>query len=295
VASGEYGSRHAPLLLLGLLLIPFSAARAGTVRGTVKNGTTGQIAAGVELTLVQPMGGMLELAHSKSGPQGEFSFDNPNVGGQPLLVQANYHGVRFNAAVPPGNSSATVQLDIYEPSKDPKTIDVPSHFLIFKPEGTTLKVAEEYQVENKSQPPHAYFRTDGSFDFALPEKGELQDVAASGPAGMPVRQLPIDKKNNRYSIAFAFRPGDNSVRYSYDMPYPDNAATLKIPAVYAGRLVLVTPPGVQVSGDGFAAAGQEQGMNLYLRQDVPAGTLVAVNVSGTASANASGGADGAPQ
>src|SRR5439155_12548252 len=34
----------------------------------------------------------------------------------------------------------------------------------------------------------------------------------------------------------------------------------------------------------FSAQGQEQGMNLYLRQDVPAGTLVAVNVSGTAPA-----------
>src|SRR5205814_8271024 len=56
----------------------------------------------------------------------------------------------------------------------------------------------------------AYFRTDGTFDFALPEKGELQGVQAAGPAGMPLTQIPIDKKNNRYSIAFAFRPGDNS-------------------------------------------------------------------------------------
>ncbi len=260
-------------------------AQAGTVRGTVRNGTTGQLAAGVELTLVQPMGGMQEIAHSKSGPQGEFSFDSPNVGTQPLLVQAMYRGVRFNAAVPPGNSNATVQLDIYEPSKDPKTIDVPSHFVIFQPNGATLKVAEEYQVENKSQPPQAYFRTDGTFDFALPEQGELDRVDAAGPAGMPVQQLPIDKKKNRYSIAFAFRPGDNSVRYSYDVPYPGNTAALKIPTVYpGGRLLLVAPPSMQVSGDGFSAAGQEQGMNLYLRQDVPAGTLVAVNVSGTAPA-----------
>ena len=36
-------------------------------------------------------------------------------------------------------------------------------------------------------------------------------------------------------------------------------------------------------------------MNLFLRQDVPAGTLLAVSISGTASANASTGADGAPQ
>src|SRR5205814_3528202 len=142
----------------------------------------------------------------------------------------------------------------------------------------------------------AYFRTDGTFDFALPEKGELQGVQAAGPAGMPLTQIPIDRKNNRYSIAFAFRPGDNSVRYSYELPYLDNAATLKLPTVYpGGRVLFVVPPGLQVSGDGLAAAGQEQGMNLYLRQDVPAGAVVTVNVSGTASANASAGAESGPQ
>jgi len=282
-------------ILFAMPFLSLGVAQAGTVRGTVKNGTTGQAAAGVELTLVQPMGGMQELAHIKSGAQGEFSFDNPNVGAQPLLVQVNYRGVRFNAPVPPGNSSATVQLDIYEPSKDPKTIEVPTHFVVFQPSGDTLKIAEEYQVENKSQPPQAYFRTEGTFDFALPEKGELQGVQAAGPAGMPLTQLPIDKKNNRYSIAFAFRPGDNSVRYSYDLPYPNNAAALKVPTVYPGRVVFVVPPGLQVTGDGLTAAGQEQGMNLFLRQEVPVGTLVAVNVSGTPSAGAGAGADGAPQ
>jgi len=266
-------------------LASVGTAQAGTVRGAVRNGTTGQLAAGVELTLVQPMGGMKELAHAKSGPQGEFSFDSPNVGTQPLLIQAMYRGIRFNAAIPPGNSNATVQLDIYEPSKDPKTIDVTSHFVIFQSNGATLKVAEEYQVENKSQPPQAYFRADGTFDFALPEQGELERVDAAGPAGMSVQQLPIDKKKNRYSIAFAFRPGDNSVRYSYDVAYPGNTAALKIPTVYpGGRLLLVAPPTMQITGEGFSGAGQEQGMNLYLRQDVPAGTLVAVNISGTAPA-----------
>jgi hypothetical protein len=279
--------RVAAALVFAWGLASLGTAQAGTVRGTVRNGTSGQLAPGVDLTLVQPMGGMQELAHIKSGPQGEFSFDSPNVGTQPLLVQAMYRGVRFNAAVPPGNSNATVQLDIYEPSKDPKTVDVSSHFVIFQPSGATLKVAEEYQVENKSQPPQAYFRADGTFDFALPEQGELERVDAAGPAGMPVQQLPIDKKKNHYSIAFAFRPGGNSVRYSYDVPYPGNTAALKIPTVYpGGRLLLVAPPSVQVSGDGFSAAGQEQGMNLYVRQDVPAGTLVAVNVSGAAPSGA---------
>src|SRR5229473_1336442 len=272
----------ARLALLGaLILAPLVMAEAGTVHGTVMNGTTGKPAAGIDLALIQLQGGMQEVAHSKSGAQGEFTFDHPGLGAQPMLVRAVYHGINFNHAVPPGTSTA--QVDIYEPSKDAKTINVPSHVVIFQPNGANLIVGEEYQIENKSQPPLAYFRSEGSFDFALPEGGQLQQVAAAGPAGMPVVQLPIDKKNNRYSIAFAFRPGGNSVRYSYELPYPGNAATVKIPTIYpGGRLLVVAPPSVQISGEGLVPGGQEQGMNLYGRQDVPAGTLVAVSVSGTA-------------
>src|SRR6266481_3414462 len=269
------------LALLGaILLAPLVIAEAGTVRGTVKNGTTGKAAAGIELTLIQLQGGMQEVAHTKSDAQGEFTFDHPGLGAQPMLVRAVYRGINFNHAVPPGSSS--VQVDIYEPSKDPKTINVPSHVVIFQPNGATLIVGEEYQIENKSQPPVAYFRSEGSFDFALPEKGRLQKVSAVGPAGMPVVQVPINKRNNHYSIAFAFRPGDNSVRYSYELPYPGNSATVKISTVYpGGRLLVAAPPSVQVGGDGLALGGQEQGMNIYGRDDVPAGTLVAVSVSGT--------------
>ncbi len=283
--------------LASLIFFTLAVAQAGTVHGTVKNGTTGQPTAGVELTLVQPMGGMQELAHAKSGPQGEFTFDHPNLGAQPMLVRASYHGIKFNSAVPPGSS--TVQVDIFEPSNDPKTINVPSHVVIFQPHESMLIVGEEYQIENKSQPPRAYYRTEGSFDFALPQKGQLQQVAASGPAGMPVVQLPIDKKNNRYSIAYAFRPGESSVRYSYELPYAGNTASVRIPSIYpGGRLLIVAPPSVQISGDGLAAGGQEAGMNLYVREYVPAGGLVAVNVSGTVplpSANANGRTDQDPQ
>jgi hypothetical protein len=272
----------ARLALFGALVFALlPTARGGTVHGTVMNGTTGKAAAGIELVLIQLQGGMQEVAHSKSGASGEFTFDHPGLGAQPMLVRAVYHGINFNHAVPPGSSTA--QVDIYEASKDAKTINVPSHVVIFQPNGRTMIVGEEYQIENKSQPPMAFYRAEGSFDFAVPQKGQLQQVAAAGPAGMPVVQLPIDKKNNRYSIAFAFRPGESSVRFSYELPYPGNAATVKIPTIYpGGRLLVAAPPSVQVSGDDLAPGGQEQGMNLYERQDVPAGAVVAVNVSGTA-------------
>src|SRR5207302_3544920 len=167
----------ARLFLLGaLVLAPLAIAEAGTVRGTVMNGTTGKAAAGIDLILIQLQGGMQEVAHSKSGAQGEFAFEHPGLGAQPMLVRAVYHGINFNHAVPPG--TATAQVDIYEPSKDAKPINVPSHVVILQPNGATLNVGEEYQIENKSQPPVAYFRSDGSFEFALPEKSQLKTAVA---------------------------------------------------------------------------------------------------------------------
>jgi len=279
--------------LAGMLLAPFWILQAGTVHGTVTNGTTGKPAAGVEVILIQLQGSMQPVANSKSGANGEFTFDNPGLGAQPMLVRAVYRGVNFHQPVPPGSSN--VQVNIFESSTDAKIINVSSHVVVFQPNGATLIVGEEYEIENKSQPPQAYFRADGNFDFSLPEKGQLQQVAASGPTGMPVVQAPLDKKNNHYSIAYAFRPGESRVRYSYEMPYPGNAATVKISTIYpGGRLIVVAPPTVQVSGQGLSAGGQEQGMNLYGRDDVPAGTIVAVNLSGTAPPPDAG-ADQGPQ
>ena len=273
------------------VLAPLWVAEAGTVHGTVTNGTTGKPAGGVEVILIQLQGGMQPVANTKSDAKGEFTFDNPGLGAQPMLVRAVYRGVNFHQPVPPGSSN--VQVNIFESSTDAKTINVPSHVVVFQPNGATLIVGEEYEIENKSQPPQAYFRTDGNFDFSLPEKAKLQQVAASGPTGMPVVQAPIDKKNNHYSIAYAFRPGGSRVRYSYEIPYAENAATVKISTIYpGGRLIVVAPPTVQVSGQGLAAGGQEQGMSLYGRDDVPAGTIVAVNLSGTAPPpDAGGGTD----
>src|SRR5438552_2885095 len=115
---------------------------------------------------------------------------------------------------------------------------------------------------------------------------------------MPVEQAPIDRGKNKYAIAYAFRPGESEVRLSYEVPYPNNTATVKLPTAYGGgRLLVVAPPSVQLTGDGLQMAGQEQGMNIYERAGVVAGTMVSVTLSGTApppSAANSGDAGGAP-
>ncbi|HEU0368326.1 MAG TPA: carboxypeptidase-like regulatory domain-containing protein, partial [Candidatus Acidoferrum sp.] len=218
-------------LLLALAAIA-PGVRAGTVRGTVNNGTTGKPGAGVEVVLIQLQGGMTPVAKTKSDAGGQFTFDNPGIGAQPMLVRAIYKGVNFHQPLPPGKDS--VSVDVFEPTSDTKSISVPSRVVIFQPNGSSLIVGEEYGVKNDSTPPQAYFRTDGNFELLLPEMAELKQIAASGPSGMPVVQAPIDKGKNRYAIAFAFRPGESDVRLSYELPYPGNAATVKIPTVYGG-------------------------------------------------------------
>jgi hypothetical protein len=288
----------APRLALGVcLLTPFSFAYGATVHGTVKNGTTGKPAADVDVILIQLQGGMQPVLNSKSDAQGQFAFDYPSIGTQPMLVRAVYRGINFHQPLPPGQSQ--VQVEVFEPSKDPKTISVGTHFVIFQPNGATLEVGEEYAIKNDSQPAEAYFRADGNFEFASPEGASLKQVAAQGPSGMPVVQAPIDRGKNKFSVAYAFRPGENGVRFSYELPYTGNAATVKLPTVYpAARLVLVAPPTVQVTGDGLQSNGQEQGMNLYSRDGLAANSTLTVGVSGTApppSSNESADADAGPQ
>jgi len=267
--------------LTALSLVPLLTAQAGTVHGVVKNGTNGQVASGIDVILIQLQGGMQPVANVKTDSQGKFSFENPSLGAQPMLVRAVFHGVNFHQPVPPGKSD--IEVEVFEPTQDAKTIAVPSHIVIVQPNGTNLVVGEEYSVQNNSKPPRAYFRADGNFEFALPEQAKIQQAAAWGPSGMPVVQATIDKSKNRYAIAFAFRPGESGMRYSYELPYAGNAATLKLPTIYPGaRLLVLAPPTMQVSGDELQAGGQEQGMNVYGRDGVPANSVFALNISGTA-------------
>ena len=71
----------------------------------------------------------------------------------------------------------------------------------------------------------------------------------------------------------AFRPGETNIRLSYELAYPGNAATVKLPAAYGGlKMLVVAPPGVSVSGDGLKPAGQEQGMMVYTHDPLTAKT-----------------------
>jgi hypothetical protein len=188
-------------------------------------------------------------------------------------------------------------VEVFEPTDKPDAFSVSNHAIILQPNGSDLMVGEEYMIANKTQPPVAFYRADGSFNFTVPDGADFNQAAAWGTSGMPVVQGTIDKGKNKMAIAFPFRPGESGVRLSYKMPYSGNHLMLRNVSPYATeRLIIAAPPTVQISGSGISPAGQDQGFNVYMRDNVAANSPIDVSVSGTAPLPASsqgGGAAGA--
>lgn len=270
------------LLPAAMVFVLAASAAAGTVTGVIRNGTDGnKPAAGVEVILIQLQGGMQPVANTKTDASGNYKLDNPAIGQGPMLIRAVYRGVMFHQPLTPGHD--TVDVTVYEPTSDAKTVQVGSRLIVLQPNGANLLVGEEYALQNNSKPPVAYFNEKGDFNFEVPEGADLSNVSSWGPSGMPVVQGTINRGKEKYAIAYAFQPGDNGVRLSYQVPYPSNQTKLRFSADYAiDRVMLVAPPTVQVASEGFSPAGTEQGFNLYTRDMVAAGLPFDVSVSGTA-------------
>ena len=268
------------LLLSALPCLLASVSFAGTVTGTVTNGTTGKPAAGVDVILIQLQSTMQPVAQTRTDASGHYQLENPALGNGPMLIRAVYRGVNYHEPATPGKT--TVDIEVFEPTEKASAFTVTARAIILDPSGSDLVVDEEYLISNKTQPPVAFYKPGGSFEFAIPVGAELGDVQVVGTSGMPVKQAPIEKSKNVIAVDYPFRPGDSSVRLSYKIPYPGNAAAVKFTSPYTiNRVAFFAPPGMQVAGDGFAPAGQQQGFNVFMHDSIAANALAAVSISGT--------------
>jgi hypothetical protein len=272
------------LLLAGALMCAFtstSATFAGTVSGIVHNGTSNKAASDVQVILIQLVGGMKPVATTKTDAQGHYQFDNPLLGQGPMLLRAIYRGVMYHEPVPPGTT--TVNIDVFEPTSRPSAVDVTARAIIVQPNGTNLTVEEEFNVDNNTNPPLAFYRVGGTFKFLIPEGAQLGQVQAGTASGLPVIQSTTDVSKNEKAIDYAFRPGSSRVGITYTVPYPNNQTQILFSSPYSvGRMAIFAAPTVRITGGDFSSAGSTQGFNAYLRQTVAANTPVTVAISGTA-------------
>lgn len=276
--------------MLAAVLLAALPAAAGAVHGVVRNGTSGQVAGGVDVTLIALQNGMQPVAETKADAQGRYQFNNPGIGQQPMLLRAHFRGVDYFAPVPPSQADASIDLSVYEPTTDASAFRVLHRLIALEPQSGSLLVGEEFDIQNQTKPPQSFFRPGGTFEFELPQGAELGQVEAWGPDGMPVTQAAADKGNGRYAITFPFQPGDDGVRLSYKMDYAANQATLHLASLYpAAMAMLLAPPSVTVLADGFSPSGSEHGWAVYARPKTQAGSTLVVSISGTGPAPSANG------
>jgi hypothetical protein len=271
------------IVLAFALLCSASLAAAPTLSGTVKNGTTNRPVSGTEVVLMRLQHGMDPIAKTKTDSRGRFHFTNSDIAKSQMLLQVAYNGILYYNVVSPDHPVA--EIVVYNTTSDPKAILVASHAIIFGPNGPTLRVEEQYVVQNQSKPPLAFHPSNNrTFEFQVPDAARQLQVSAWIDRGMPTLQKTTELPDGRRGMDWAFRPGKSRIRISYNLPYASNQATIHTASPYSlTHVFLVGPPGLHVASKGFSRLGSEQGYDVYARQSVAANTALDISVSGKAS------------
>jgi len=283
-------TRFVPILILALALAGVAAAEETiTISGTVANATVSKPASGVTVTLVDPLGGMAEVATTRSNARGEFTFKAPPARG-PRLLRAERAGVNYFKMIPPGVNSA--ELQVYDSASKVDGIKGTADVLRVQAEAGTLQAAEVFVITNASQPPRT-LASPATFEFFLPDGSKIDEVHAQAPNGQPitVEAKPAAEKN-RYAFSFALKPGDTKFQLNYHLPYSGQAALSPRLTRDFEHFVVVTPVGMT-----FAAKHPKQfqgmdsgqpGSNVQVSMQAKVGQELGYTISGTGSYPAEG-------
>jgi hypothetical protein len=268
---------------IAALLLLASAAFAQAITGTVKNGTTGKAAAGVDVILLNlGSGGMEEAARTKTDAQGKFSFSK-DTGGQMHLLRALYQGVTYHKQLVPGSTSADVE--VYEATKDMSGVGASVQVMRVQATQDTLQVIELYAVRNDLEPKKT-INADQTFTITLPEGVQVDNSMAQAPGGMPIQAAPVPdgKQKGRYYYVYPLRPGETRFQLSYHLPYSGEYAAQIKPAHTLEHFVVITPKSMTFApadASRFSAMGNEGGTNTQVATSVKAGETLAFKVGGT--------------
>jgi len=100
-------------------------------------------------------------------------------------------------------------------------------------------------------------------------------LQAKWPCQAPA-EWPVDTASDRQGTIIVTRGSSRAGRAGtgalfYELPYPGNAATVKIPRLSGRAVAGGCAAQVQVSGDWIGSSDKKQNMNLYSREAVHAG------------------------
>jgi len=274
--------RPASIFLLAFLVaITASTAFADALNGNVTNGSTSKPAAGVTVTLVDPMSGMTEIATAKTDAQGHFTINAPAPGG-PRLARAEKGGVNYFKMVTPGTT--TVDLQVYDAASTVEGISGSADVVKLQADASALQAVELFAIKNASNPPKT-LASKSTFEFVLPEGAQIDGADAQGPNGQPISATTAPtKEKNHYTFSYALKPGETRLQVSYHLPYSGTASFTPRLTQNFDHYVLVMPSSISFTpkdAKQFKPMTNQPGSTVEVSLQAKTGQDLSYSLSGT--------------
>ena len=266
-----------------LMVIVFSGlALADTISGTVTNRTTNKPSAGDDVVLIRLAQGMQELTRTKTDSKGNFKLDVPD---QALhLVRVTHDKANYFRPAPAGTES--VEIDVYNAAAKVEGVTGAADMMRIETDesGKSLRVVENFFVQNDSKPPMTQF-SDKAFEFYLPAGAVVDGSAALSPGGMPVQASPVPLGDaNHFAFVFPVRPGETRFQVSYKLPYTGKLTLAQRPVLATGAAIVMMPKSMTftpgASAD-FAAVTEDTTAQTYVVRNVAASQAMEFAVAGS--------------
>src|SRR3979490_2872239 len=160
------------------LLACFSTAALGAndITGSVRNQSRGEPAAGDEVFLLRPDGGMQEEARAKTDSHGAFTL-NAQHPDKPYLVRVFHQGVSYDQQASAGQA---LSIQVFDAATHVQGITGTIEILRTGTVGNLLHVSDMVEIKNESSPPLTQVG-ERAFEMYLPPNAKIDSVLAAGP------------------------------------------------------------------------------------------------------------------
>lgn len=280
-----------------LLAVFLTSAHAQTLTGTVKNGTSNRPSGGDEVVLMTLSQGMAETGSTKTDSSGNFrlKLDSTAV---PHLVRVTHQNVPYYHMVPPGTTSA--DIEVFDVAKKLDAIRVTADVMRLQADKGQIQGIRIFAVDNTSTPPRTQMN-DANFEFYLPEGAQIDQSTAMTANGQPISSDAIpQKEKNRYAIAYPLRPGETEFQVVYHQPY-NGSASIDPKLLYnAQHFVVLMPKTMQFTanpGVTYQAMDDPRQADavVQLVSNAAVGQPLGFKISGTGTLGQADGSQGAPR
>lgn len=271
---------------LVLVLVSFSPSPAQDtlqVKGVVFNGTTGRTVRpglAVEIGVVGPDGGRIDVARAKVRERGGFDAEVAFEPGARTVVSTRFAGITYSTIARAGTMVARAELRVFETSRDTGVLSVDADTTVVERAGPgQLEVLSIVRMSNGSNRTFIGRENDAAV-FELPLPDGATDVAVV--EGLtPGRSEPDD---GGLGAGDPLQPGEATISYAYKLGADEDVWSFSRRALYpTQRLDVLVEPEMELSGADLEAIGEidfgGESYRQYVVNDLHAGTSLEFTVA----------------